>query len=89
MITFLVFTLAHEVGQNVSVQKQGKDRELLYLMFSLVQQFERKNWEISCMVSIGLSPHLLDLLQLRIWLETIFFLIDVAVVKLIGTCLCR
>lgn len=71
------------------MQKQGKDRELLYLMFSLVQQFERRNWEISRMVSIGLSPHLLDLLQLRIWLETIFFLIDVAVVKLIGTCLCR
>lgn len=33
--TFLVFTLACEIGQNISVQKQGKDRELLYLMFSL------------------------------------------------------
>lgn len=67
MIIFLVFTLACEVGQNVRVQKQGKDRELLNLMFSLIQQFERRNWEISRMVSVGLSPQLLDLLQLRIW----------------------
>lgn len=36
VITFLVFTLAREAGQNISVQKQGKDRELLYLMFSLI-----------------------------------------------------
>lgn len=25
------------------------------------------------MASVGLSPQLLDLLQLRIWLETVFF----------------
>lgn len=40
------------------------------------------------MVSVGLSPQLLDLPQLRIWLETVFFL-HVAIVKPIGTCLCR
>lgn len=36
VITFLIFTLAWEVGQNIGVQNQGKDRELLYLMFTLI-----------------------------------------------------